>query len=208
MNNLLNCPHNIPLDRRCPECVIGRRRSYSNRLRYYNRLTDYENRLLSLHDIINSYSFNNNRYLELQIRQKIISDINFILNIINRFNINFEGRNILNFYNNLLTLFIRFNPASEINNMITNITPDTSSDNNITNLISRDIVNIKDLNKNSELIISEKLDDKCSICLEKYKEKEILRKLSCEHIFHYKCIDKWLENQYKCPICRNVLNNI
>ena len=83
MNNLLNCPHNISLDRRCPHCVIDRRMSYSNRLRYYNRLTDYENRLLSLQDIIISYSLNNNRYLELQIRQRIISDINFILNIIN-----------------------------------------------------------------------------------------------------------------------------
>ena len=27
--------------------------------------------------------------------------------------------------------------------------------------------------------------------------------MSCDHLFHIKCIDEWLlEHSYRCPICR------
>ena len=60
MNNLLYCPHYIPLNRRCSRCVIDRRISYSRRLEYLNNLTSYENRLLNLQDLIRSYTVSNN----------------------------------------------------------------------------------------------------------------------------------------------------
>lgn len=45
--------------------------------------------------------------------------------------------------------------------------------------------------------------EECSICLEKYRPGTYKRKLSCGHIFHKKCIDKWFRNdKNECPMCR------
>ncbi|PIN11965.1 hypothetical protein CDL12_15430 [Handroanthus impetiginosus] len=46
-------------------------------------------------------------------------------------------------------------------------------------------------------------EDLCAICLGEFKEGEGVRVLSeCTHIFHVSCIDKWIENQPNCPLCR------
>jgi hypothetical protein len=199
MNNLLYCPHNIPLERRCSYCLTERRISYSRRLEYLNNLTSYENRLLNLQDIIRSYTFSHNRYMEIQTRQRIINDINFIINIINRHTTSTESQNILRFYNNLLTQLIFFNPNRSLNLL----------ENNTLGIVNEsNIISITDLNKNTTLEISEGSDDKCTICLEKFKNKEIKRVLGCNHEFHQCCIDKWLENHQKCPVCRtSILEN-
>ncbi|MCQ2819947.1 MAG: hypothetical protein MJ252_21995, partial [archaeon] len=42
----------------------------------------------------------------------------------------------------------------------------------------------------------------CSICLEPFQINESVITLPCFHIFHEKCILKWLETQNFCPICR------
>ena len=42
----------------------------------------------------------------------------------------------------------------------------------------------------------------CPICLEKFKDNEFKRELKCNHVFHKKCIDKWIKHQNTCPICR------
>ena len=39
----------------------------------------------------------------------------------------------------------------------------------------------------------------CTICLEDVSNVP----LECGHIFHNKCIDKWLEENDTCPNCRN-----
>lgn len=44
----------------------------------------------------------------------------------------------------------------------------------------------------------------CSICIEHYKNDEIVNCLECKHIYHQECIKLWLENNNSCPICRNV----
>lgn len=45
--------------------------------------------------------------------------------------------------------------------------------------------------------------EECYICFEKYKEREMKRKLpKCGHYFHKKCIDKWLKSKSSCPNCR------
>lgn len=41
--------------------------------------------------------------------------------------------------------------------------------------------------------------DPCSVCLEKLDSGE---KLKCGHVFHTACIDKWLERDSRCPMCR------
>ena len=43
----------------------------------------------------------------------------------------------------------------------------------------------------------------CSICRVDIKNGDIIRKINhCEHFFHIECIDRWLEDQKKCPHCR------
>ncbi len=43
--------------------------------------------------------------------------------------------------------------------------------------------------------------DHCSICHENYNS-ELVRVLDCGHIFHKKCIKKWIKNNPSCPNCR------
>ena len=43
----------------------------------------------------------------------------------------------------------------------------------------------------------------CSICLKVPKEKDIIHKLPCKHIFHKACIVKWLSKINTCPLCRS-----
>jgi len=44
----------------------------------------------------------------------------------------------------------------------------------------------------------------CTICLLNYNE-ETKKATECQHIFHQECIDKWLETNNSCPLCRHVL---
>lgn len=53
---------------------------------------------------------------------------------------------------------------------------------------------------------NENLDDVCSICLEKFDIIDIIKKLPCEHIFHKKCLLKWLKESDLCPLCKDDLN--
>jgi hypothetical protein len=48
----------------------------------------------------------------------------------------------------------------------------------------------------------------CSICLQDFKNKESAIYLPCFHLFHRKCIDKWLETKGKCPLCKNNIKEL
>ncbi len=45
-------------------------------------------------------------------------------------------------------------------------------------------------------------NEQCSICLNTYTIPEKIRTLNCGHSFHKRCIDKWLNQNQSCPICR------
>ncbi|KAI0250444.1 hypothetical protein BJV78DRAFT_1283231 [Lactifluus subvellereus] len=46
--------------------------------------------------------------------------------------------------------------------------------------------------------------DRCLICLEDYNPEEDLRLLTCRHVFHKECVDRWLETgRNNCPACRS-----
>ena len=55
-------------------------------------------------------------------------------------------------------------------------------------------------------------EDKCPICLQKYKGSDIIKEFPCKHIFHKTCIFKWLKTSNVCPLCKyditNDVNNI
>uniref|UniRef100_A0A1B0AHX6 RING-type E3 ubiquitin transferase n=1 Tax=Glossina pallidipes TaxID=7398 RepID=A0A1B0AHX6_GLOPL len=57
----------------------------------------------------------------------------------------------------------------------------------------------------TEDVINEK--QQCSVCWEYFKLEEMVRKLSCCHLFHEDCIVPWLVLHATCPICRKSLIN-
>ena len=46
-------------------------------------------------------------------------------------------------------------------------------------------------------------EDKCPICLQKYKSADIIKEFPCKHIFHKTCIFKWLKASNVCPLCKH-----
>lgn len=42
----------------------------------------------------------------------------------------------------------------------------------------------------------------CVICFQAFNEREKLRRLPCNHLFHPTCIDTWLGFKPICPLCR------
>ena len=60
----------------------------------------------------------------------------------------------------------------------------------------------KNLVLNSKVSINENKYDFCVICQDTMLEKQIRRTLNCLHSFDLECIDKWLIDNKKCPICK------
>ena len=50
-------------------------------------------------------------------------------------------------------------------------------------------------------------EDKCAICLLKYKGVDIIKEFPCKHIFHKNCIFKWLKTSNVCPLCKYDISN-
>ncbi|MBA0650491.1 hypothetical protein Goklo_017907 [Gossypium klotzschianum] len=50
-------------------------------------------------------------------------------------------------------------------------------------------------------------DAVCCICLAAYADDDELRELPCIHVFHVKCVDKWLRINACCPLCKTEVGN-
>jgi len=48
-------------------------------------------------------------------------------------------------------------------------------------------------------------DKCCSICQNEYTSGEYLSILSCDHIFHTKCVEEWGLYKAECPLCRTTI---
>ena len=44
----------------------------------------------------------------------------------------------------------------------------------------------------------------CPICYDQFKEDEILKQISCGHIFHKECLGQWFLNNNNCPFCNHI----
>ncbi|KAJ7964668.1 E3 ubiquitin-protein ligase RHA1B [Quillaja saponaria] len=46
----------------------------------------------------------------------------------------------------------------------------------------------------------------CSVCLNKFEPESVINRLSCGHLFHKVCLEKWLDYwNITCPNCRTPL---
>ncbi|CAB4276189.1 unnamed protein product [Prunus armeniaca] len=60
----------------------------------------------------------------------------------------------------------------------------------------------------TEHVLSQE-DAECCICLCAYDDGTELRELPCHHHFHCTCIDKWLQINATCPLCKfNILKSV
>ncbi|KAG8771424.1 hypothetical protein FRC12_003622 [Ceratobasidium sp. 428] len=51
--------------------------------------------------------------------------------------------------------------------------------------------------------VTENCTERCLICLDDYADEEDLRIMSCKHMFHKDCVDRWMETgRNNCPACR------
>lgn len=48
----------------------------------------------------------------------------------------------------------------------------------------------------------------CVICLNNIYDEDLVRKLPCKHIYHFKCIDEWVKIKSNCPLCNVNLTSI
>lgn len=52
----------------------------------------------------------------------------------------------------------------------------------------------------------DEIGQNCSICREDILEDDVLTKIGCNHLFHYLCLDEWLDHNNTCPLCREVVS--
>ena len=42
----------------------------------------------------------------------------------------------------------------------------------------------------------------CAICIDVLKSGQMVKALQCTHKFHSSCINQWLKQKLKCPLCK------
>ncbi|KAL4633673.1 hypothetical protein ACB092_04G139500 [Castanea dentata] len=42
----------------------------------------------------------------------------------------------------------------------------------------------------------------CTICMEEFQIDSKVTRMPCSHVYHEKCIFKWLKTSHVCPLCR------
>ena len=53
------------------------------------------------------------------------------------------------------------------------------------------------------------IGDECCICLDEFKNRSKVSRIECCHVFHKKCIEKWLLEKAVCPLCKfDVFENL
>lgn len=56
-------------------------------------------------------------------------------------------------------------------------------------------------------IFSQYEQTECTICIDSFTPNSVCKQvMMCEHIFHSKCLDFWLDKKPRCPNCQNLVN--
>jgi hypothetical protein len=59
------------------------------------------------------------------------------------------------------------------------------------------------INAATNIISTTATSEICSICQESLANSEVRRIHHCRHMFHRQCIDRWFEQNVRCPVCRH-----
>lgn len=207
---------------------IIKRSRYKKRGKSHNHKKYYIKRTLKWNQTINS-EVNN-----INIANNFIStgniNIERSLNISRAFSS--DDRNALQFRNfNLANNSLRNNRINEIN-LNFNFNNPLNIENNSINEASFDQNNDEELldfsfireiscnhfNRNEkeknlfDALTKNKIEDisnlsykECIICLDTFIKDEIVITLSCSHIFHSPCLEKWISQSTTCPLCRSII---
>lgn len=70
----------------------------------------------------------------------------------------------------------------------------------LNNLQNRDLSPSK-LEEGLVLCLADEEEPSCSICLCEYEKGESVTRLPCHHIYHESCLDSWITNHVRCPLC-------
>lgn len=105
-------------------------------------------------------------------------------------NLNIQyNMNLVNYNLNLIN--------SLLNNNSTNSYDSYESYSDLDANIAKDGV---DINKVSEEIVVEDTT-KCPVCMDDFNKGSKMLKITCNHIFCGDCLDEWLSENKKCPVC-------
>ena len=66
------------------------------------------------------------------------------------------------------------------------------------------------INAVSDIKMAEELSGPCAICQEEIRLGETIRQFHrpCCHTFHQACIDQWLGQHVRCPVCRRDIREL
>ena len=116
--------------------------------------------------------------------------MNFINSFTSGFNFNFGG----NFFN-----------GGNVNSNNVNYEYQDSDNSGFEELEFEEENEDEENEDDAELFNRKKNRFNCPICLQKYKNADIIKEFPCKHIFHKNCIFKWLKQSNVCPICKHDL---
>lgn len=130
-------------------------------------------------------------------QQKISSNLNInnlidytILYEYSHYNHLFIPSNLIRFFSFILDLYSNIPQPTNLN---------TISISQFDNLSKTKYENV------DEYFLGSKIEKnkKCPICIRKFIKKSKVTILDCKHIYHTKCISKWLlKNSNECPMCK------
>ncbi len=110
-------------------------------------------------------------------------------------------RNLLyndNIYNNRFDVYLDEDKSRE-----TNIRTKQIFNNQNENKIKKQISIKKEIMTQQYLNKIGLENSQCPICLCSIGLKEEISKLKCGHVFHYICLDQWVDKKKECPFCRS-----
>ena len=158
------------------ESLLKQAKQMKRQLRRQERLNQFQN------DFENETAFEN----EFQIQDNIPVNLDLIYN---------DEQNIFQVRNDSPELI----PHRHSHNNLGRQRRCKSKKNNNFNFLEESKINDEKLIKNENV-------KKCTICLGDYKLGDKISYLPCFHLYHSKCIKKWLKYSKICPLCKKEVN--